>query len=492
MTDILWIDTETFSETPIKDGTYRYAADSEVMLVTYAWNYGPVRDIDLTIGLVEDWWIVSDLIKKADIVIAHNAMFDRTALRMNRQYPIDTPIEKWRCCMVKALAHGLPGSLSKLCSILGVGDDNAKHDSGKALIHLFCKPRPKNMKLRRATRETHPAEWAKFIEYAKSDITAMREAWHKLPTWNYGEVGAGAKERDLWHMDQAINDRGMLIDLELADAALRATDKAKDQLAGEIHEHTDGAVVKSTKRDRLLEYLLTEYGLDLPDLKGSTIDRLLEDPRLDDGAKFCLRNRAAATMTSTAKYTAVRKAVNDDGRLRGCLQFDGAARTRRDGGRTFQPQNLPSRGLIPSDDIPLAIRAMKADCADLLFDNVMLAATSCIRGLIVAPPGKKLVIVDLSNIEGRGGAYLAGEKWKIEAFKEYDVCLGKDGEWHTGDELRAAALKGAAIPLALNDKGEPIHRGPDLYNITATSIIGGDPWDVIKKNRNVFGKDGRL
>src|SRR5690606_33963784 len=119
--------------------------------------------------------------------------------------------------MAQAYAHSLPGSLGDLCEILNVDTDKAKDKAGKQLIQLFCKPRPATSKIKRATRETHPVEWARFVEYAGSDIAAMREIYRKMPTWNYRGI-----ELELWRLDQRINRRGVAIDNTLVDAAIDA------------------------------------------------------------------------------------------------------------------------------------------------------------------------------------------------------------------------------------------------------------------------------
>lgn len=444
----IWIDTETYSETPIKNGTYAYCANCEVDIFAYAADDGPVAVLDMAAKPKENRSIVSDLLLDSDdIVVAHNAMFDRNALRLGN-LRIDVPIARWRCSMVRALAHGLPGSLDALGEILGIEQDKRKHKIGKDLMQLFCKPRPKNSKIRRFTRLTHPEQWAQYLAYAGNDIEAMRAINAKLPAWNYtigelpddpAEWKACHRELALWHLDQKINDRGFMVDTDLARAALRAVDREQARLAVEVRAQTDDYVSAATQRDRMLEHILMEYGIDLPNLQSSTIERRLADPDLDEGLKELLRIRLQASTTSTAKYKTLLKAVNDDGRLRGTLQFDGAARTRRDAGRTFQPQNLPSRGLLPHAETEFGIEAMKADAEDMLVPDVMKLASSAIRGCIIAPPGKKLVIADLSNIEGRGLAWLAGEQWKLQAFRDFD-------EGHGPDLYKLAYAKSFGIP----------------------------------------------
>ena len=423
--DTLWLDTETYCEVPIKHGTYIYAANATVDIASYAIDDGPVHVIDFTLGDPHDVWILQDLLKNARTIIAHNAMFDRNVLRLGNM-KIDTPIEKWRCCMVKGLLHGLPGGLDKLCNILNVPTDLAKHKEGRSLMMLFCKPLGKNRKLRRATRETHPAEWDRYLAYAGNDISSMREVWKRLPRWNYGEDGGGLLERDLWHLDQKINDRGLCIDLPLVRAAIRATDDEQARLKDQVSEHTAGEVTAATQRDRMLAFIFAEYGVGMATLTKAAVTKMLEDESIDPMLRELLTLRAQASRSSTAKYAAFERGCSSDGRLRGMLQFSGASRTRRDAGRTVQLQNLASRGLLPEDEIALGIEALMAGAEDLVFDDVMQLTASTVRSVITAAPGKKLVVSDLANIEGRGLAWLAGEEWKLQAFREYDEGVGPD------------------------------------------------------------------
>ncbi|MCE1244910.1 MAG: DNA polymerase [Oryzomicrobium sp.] len=415
----LWLDLETYSAVPITSGTHAYAEGAEVMLFAYALDDGPVKvwDVTETLRMPDD--LAAALGDPEVIVCAHNSHFDRTVLRhaMPEWCPL---IPRWRDTMVKALAHSLPGSLGDLCDILKVPTDKAKDKAGRQLIQLFCKPRPATSKVRRATRETHPVEWAQFMEYAGLDIEAMRAIDKKLPAWNFQGV-----ELELWHLDQVINDRGVLMDTELAHAAIRAVERAQKVLAARTSDLTLGVVQAATQRDALLRHLVAAYGLDLPDMQQSTLERRVADPDLPAELRELLAIRLQASTTSTSKYKTLAKGVSSDGRLRGTLQFNGASRTGRWAGRLFQPQNLP-RPVLKQDAIEQGIEALKADCEDLLFGNVMELTSSAIRGCIVAPRGKKLVVADLSNIEGRMIAWLAGEEWKLQAFRNFDAGTGHD------------------------------------------------------------------
>lgn len=453
----LWIDFETWSEVPIGNGTHAYMNGVEILLTAWALDDGPVAVVDNANGEAWPCDLRDALADPLVELAAHNSPFDRNVLRYTGT---ETDTTRWHDTMVKALAHGMPGALGTLCDILGVPTDKAKDKAGKQLIQLFCKPRPKNMKIRRATRDTHPDDWARFVEYAGLDIEAMRVIDAKLPSWNYtgGELA-------LWHLDQAINDRGVQVDVELAHAAIRAAERAKGTLAERTQVLTDGDVRAATQRDRLITHILQAYDIEVPDLQTSTIEKILER-----GADLplmlveLLNIRLQASKTSTSKYATLVKGVSRDGRLRGTLQFDGAARTGRWAGRLFQPQNLP-RPTLKQRVIEYGIGALKADCEDLLFGNVMELTSSAIRGCIVAPRGRKLVVADLSNIEGRMIAWLAGEEWKLHAFREFDTCRGEDGHWYDGAALRDAALAGRPIALERTAKDDPIRRGPDLYKL---------------------------
>lgn len=455
----LWLDLETFCETPIKNGTHAYAEGVEVMLFAWAIDDGPVSVHDFTEDQRLPAQLLAALGNENVLIYAHNSHFDRTMLRhaLRRLLPgiVAGGIERWRDTMVKALAHGLPGALGALCEVLNVDTDKAKDKAGKQLIQLFCKPRPKNSKLRRATSKTHPAEWQRFVDYAGLDIHAMRAVDAKLPNWNY----QGA-ELALWHRDQQINDRGVCMDIELAEAAITAVGDEQLLLAKRTQEMTDGEVQTATQRDAMLKHILEAFGVELPDMQKSTLERRINDPDLPAPLRELLTIRLAACTTSTSKYKALMKGVSRDGRLRGTLQFCGASRTGRWAGRLFQPQNLP-RPTMKQEQIDQGIEALKLGVADLVFENIMELTSSALRGCIMAPPGKKLVVSDLSNIEGRFLAWLAGEEWKLQAFRDYDNIIGTD------------------------ENGEPIRAGHDLYKLAYARAFNMTPEEVDKAMRQI-------
>lgn len=448
--NLLWLDRETWNEQDLKVvGTYQYAASAEDLIISYALNDGPVQDWDVTADPLcpEDLY---HALQTFDEVWAHNAQFDRAVHqgRHQRHLP-QVEIERWRCSMSLALSHALPASLSALCEVLNVPEDMSKLKEGKKLVKMFTQPTPANQKIRRHTRHTKPDEWARFVAYAVNDVSAMRECVRRTPKINWDEACV-----EEYLVDQRCNQRGFAVDRDLVEAAVVSSIKEAKRLRERFMQLTDGAC-GPTQREQFRLLLNKRYGLDLDDTTSDTFTQLIKRHKdtLDPDAVELMQLSMSANKTSTAKYAALSPCIMDDERFRGALQFAGAGRTRRWAGRVFQAHNLPSRGLPKAELVQEFIDAIKNDTHDLLFTDTMKLASAALRGVVVAPPGKKLIVADLANIEGRKLAWFAGENWKLEAFRAYDAGTG-----------------------------------PDLYNVTAVSIIGGDPWKVDKTDRNVFGK----
>lgn len=412
---ILYLDTETFSPLNLfTAGLAKYATQVEVTILTWAIDDGPVHVWDVTRNPDLPKPLASAA-EHCSMVKTHNSQFDSTVV--NSAIPeLGKLLEgKWYCTMAQALRHGLPGGLDKLSFIFKLGEEDGKI-KGRSLVLLFCKLDKHGQ---RATRLTHPAEWAQFLEYAKRDVVAMRAFTKKCPKWNDTPT-----ELALWALDQNINNRGIAVDVEFAKAAIRATTAELKRLGARTSELTGGTVERATQRDRLLAFLCAEYGVNLPDLKADTIERRLEDPELPEYVKELLRLRQSSSKSSTSKFKRLVE-MHLAGRIYFLLQYCAAYRTGRWGGRNFQPQNLP-RPTISFDEILTAINAVVAEAETLVLDDIMGSLSSAIRSALCAGPGRKLVVSDLANIEGRTLAWVAGEEWKLQAFRDYDDGIGPD------------------------------------------------------------------
>nr|DAG74014.1 MAG TPA: DNA polymerase I [Caudoviricetes sp.] len=462
----LFLDTETFSEVDLKKvGAYAYAEhpSTEIMICTYAIDEGRVQTWDATESPTMPRELRKALRqvsrKKAKIVMANGLLFDR--LVISEKWGIDLPVSQIEDTMIMAFRHALPGSLDMQCQVLGVDAEHAKDKAGKALIKRFCKPTPKTYKIRRYTRETHPEEWAKFLRYAALDIVAMREVYWRIPDW-----GNTPKEDEILRIDQMINDRGFYVDVDLANAAIKAVQAHKEELKEEAWERFGG---KLTGNDFLPILRDIAPAFTIHNAQKSTLNDLLEDPDFPDEGKALIEMRLGASSTASTKYNPLVNGLSADGRRRGCLQYGGAKRTLRWAGKGFQPQNL-ARGEYSDDhegkikrregesDVSFWVRShmltnginsLLRGTAHWAYDISKLTA-STVRGCIIPAKGKKFVVADYSNVEGRGLAWIAGEKTALMVFKA----------------------------------------GRDIYCETAGKMFGLDP-DYIKANRKDLRQIGK-
>ncbi|MDO4717533.1 MAG: DNA polymerase [Propionibacteriaceae bacterium] len=402
-------DLETYSAVPIaKAGAYRYAADPsfEILLFAYSVDNSVIKVVDLAQGEELPAEIREALTDPAVTKWAHNAAFERICL--SRWLGVDLDPAQWRCTMVWASTVGLPMSLEGVGKALHLGQQ--KLSEGKSLIRYFCQPCAPTKANGGRTRnlpEHDPGKWERFALYCARDVEVeqqIREALSGFPM--------PAQEWNLWAIDQHINDRGVGVDLQLAEQAVACDQQHRSAAMRRARQLT--GLDNPNSVSQLLGWLASR-GLELPDLtKASVSDALAGE--LDDSVAEALHLRQELSRSSVRKYEAVLACAAPEGRARGLLQFVGAGRTGRWAGRLIQVQNLPQNKMGDLDEARALIRGGHFDAVDLLYPSVPDTLSQLIRTTFVPKAGHRFLVADFSAIEARVLAWLAGEKWALDAF----------------------------------------------------------------------------
>ena len=405
------IDIETYSPNDISFGVYRYSESEEfeILLFSYAYDFGEVHIVDLVSGETIPDEVVKDLRNPEVIKHAYNAQFEITCL--NRA-GYDTPVEQWRCTMIHGAYLGYPMGLAKLGKALGLTQDKMKDKAGAALIRYFsmpCKPTKKNGGRTRNLPKHDPDKWAAYISYNKQDVVTEMECYRRLSAFPVPE-----EVEKQWQIDIRMNATGVGIDRQLVDGALAIDEENKKSLLEEAYELT--GLSNPNSRNQLLDWLNSNTNLELEKLTKDSVAAAMTDA--DDVAKKVLTIRKKLAKSSVSKYEMMASATGDDGRLRGTLQFYGANRTGRWAGRLLQVQNLPRNYIVNLDIARDLVRASNRVGLGLLFGDVSDTLSQLIRTAIVAKEGYTLCVADFSAIEARVIAWLSGETWRQKVFAE--------------------------------------------------------------------------
>lgn len=408
----LGIDIETYSSNDITDGVYKYveADDFKVLLFAYSVNDGPVLITDIAQGEEIPLHIVDALTDPSVLKTAFNAAFERTCL--NRFLGLHMDAEQWECTMVRAAMLGLPLSLDGVGRVLRL--EQQKMSEGKALIRYFsvpCKPTKVNGGRTRNLPQHAPDKWATFKRYCIRDVEveqAIRRitSGYKIPAY----------ERSLYIADQRINDRGVLVDMQLVEQAIRMDAAYKGRLNAEAAELS--GLDNPNSVAQLKAWLESETGTAVDKLSKKDIPDLLASASSDKVERM-LRIRQEMAKTSTKKYEAMMETACADGRVRGLLQFYGANRTGRWAGRLVQVQNLPQNHLDDLDYARELVKSGDMPTVELLFGNVPDTLSQLIRTAFIARDGCTFLVCDFSAIEARVIAWLAREKWRLEVFRTH-------------------------------------------------------------------------
>lgn len=410
---VLGIDIETFSSVDIAScGLYKYAEsdDFTILLFAYACDDKPVQIVDFASGETLPERIFQALTDPNILKTAFNASFERICI--GRHYGIDLPIEQWECTMVRSAMLGLPLSLAQVGKVLSLEDQ--KMTEGKALIKYFscpCKPTKVNGGRTRNLPEHAPNKWDTFKRYCIRDVEVEQAIRNKTKAFIIPD-----SEKELYVIDQRINDRGVLVDMDLVKHAIRMDTLYKGRLNAEAAELS--GLDNPNSVAQLKTWLEKETGSEVTTLNKKDIPDLLKisDSEVVDRM---LRIRQEMAKTSTKKYEAMEKAACDDNRVRGLLQFYGANRTGRWAGRLVQVQNLPQNHINDLDYARTLVKSGDLDMVEMAYGNVPDTLSQLIRTAFIAKSGYTFIVCDFSAIEARVIAWLAGEHWRLDVFRTH-------------------------------------------------------------------------
>jgi len=417
MVDIVHLDFETRSELSVADvGSHRYAEHDSThpLCFCFSVNDGAVRS--LTLPLFEDDW-TSDHVHLAELAgndavqfMAHNAQFERCIWQecmVPAGFP-EIPLYRWHCTAAMASQDALPRKLEKGAKELGLGVE--KDMAGHNVMMRLTKPR-KPSKNNKDPYVSDPEKFETLIKYCKQDVVVEKAIC--------GHVDAlSSRERMVWMLDQKINDRGVFLDLELAQKAQEIYEETVAGYHERMNEITEGEISKCTQRDRFRDWL-NRQGVSVDNVQGATLDDLLKSGALEPNVQEAIEIYRKAGKTSLAKYAAALRTVCDDGRARG-LHMYYAASTGRFGGRLIQTQNLPRGVLSSGEALEEVVAAVKQKDLETIRKHGELTTvlSSAIRGLFISPPGRDLMVCDYSGIEARVLGWLADDYTLMQNFRE--------------------------------------------------------------------------
>ena len=400
------IDIETYSSNDLKScGVYKYveADDFTILLFSYSVDGAAVQCVDFAQGETLPAEILAALRDPAVIKTAFNAAFERICISRYYGWPLMDP-EQWRCTMVRAARMGLPLSLEQCGEVLRLEDGKMKE--GKALIRYFSTP----TKGKRHLPADAPDRWETFKQYNICDVEVEQQVLAKVRRLEPAEF-----DEQLYVVDQLINDRGVLLDRQLAENAARYDNEYKAQLLAEAKELT--GMENPNSPAQIKDYLHKAAGISVSTLNKKNLDEVEALVKYHRKARRVLELRREMGKTSNKKYAAMLKCVCADGRIHGLLQFCGAARTGRWAGRLVQVQNLPQNHLSDLDYARQLVKAGDLEDFELNYENPTQVLSELIRTAFIAKPGCTLHVCDFSAIEARVIAWLAGEQWVLDVFR---------------------------------------------------------------------------
>ena len=442
----LSIDIETYSDVDLgKSGVYRYAESDafEILLFGYSVDGGEVNIVDLAMGEKIPEEILKALISEDVTKWAFNANFERVCLSKYLGYPTGEYLNpsSWCCTMVWSAYLGLPLSLQGVGSVLKL--DEQKMKEGKDLIRYFCTPcqptktnggRTKNLFFHT------PDKWETFKAYNKSDVEvemAIKERLKKYPVPDF--------VWDEYHQDQEINDRGISVDTDMVDCAISLDEQSRSEISRKIINLT---ALENPNSVMQMKDWLSQNGVDTNDLGKKNVAELKKEY---DGGIIgeVMSLRQMLAKSSVKKYQAMKNAVCSDNRARGMFMFYGANRTGRFSGRIIQLQNLPQNHIEELAKARDTVKSCVYGDISKQYDNVPDLLSQLIRTAFIPRDGCKFIVSDFSAIEARVIAWLAGEDWRLQTFKD-----GKDIYCASASQMFSVPVEKHGVNGHLRQKGK--------------------------------------
>lgn len=420
MIHTLSIDLETRSGADLKKtGVYKYTEDPDfdILLFGCSADGGPVHVFDLARGEPIPEEILQAVISENTIKWAFNASFERICLSawLKKHHPDRLPPDSlylsptsWRCSMTWAATLGLPLSLESVGSVLKLQDQ--KLTEGKALIRFFsvpCRPTKANGFRTWNSPGDDPQKWETYKAYNKRDVEVELKIQERLKNFPVPE-----KTWEEYHLSEEINDRGIRLDTDLTEQAIRLDAQARDELSKEMQDLTDIDNPNSTQQ---MKQWLSAHGLDTETLDKKAVKELIRTA--PEPLKKPLLLRQQLSRSSVKKYIAMKNCVCKDGRCRGMFMFYGACRSGRWAGRLIQLQNLPQNKIPDLKEARALVKQGDYEMLRLLYEDVPDTLSQMIRTAFIPMQNHKFIVADFSAIEARVLAHLAQEQWRIDAFK---------------------------------------------------------------------------
>lgn len=411
MEKTLSLDLETYSDIDlVKCGVYAYvdSPNFEILLVAYCFDEDEVKIIDLASGEVMPEEVKEAVLSDDVIKTAFNANFERICL--SKYFNSNLKSDSWCCTAAQASMLALPPSLEGVSEVLGL--NNKKMKEGKELIKYFCCPcKPTNVNGNRIRNlPVHDLEkWNIFKNYCVRDVEAETEIRNKLKNYPISE-----KEVEIYRLDQIINDRGILVDMNLVKRAIKCD---KDFIGAATKRAYEITGLENPNSVPQLKEWLAHRGINIKSLSKKSVSKLAE--KCDGEIEAVLKLRLLMSKTSVKKYEAIERSVCSDGRVHGLLKFYGANRTGRWAGRLVQVQNLPQNHI---KDLEVARNIVKNGAfeeLEMFYESTPKVLSELIRTAFIPKTGFKFIAADFSAIEARVLAYLAGEKWRVDVFKTH-------------------------------------------------------------------------